>query len=412
MYCKNYCGLPKLAVLTILLLSSYSAVGATPTEIELKFTSPAHTPGAQQESGWSLALEASVKNSQLDPINPVASPALTGAQLSAGEDALYYLILDDPDQCPIMDNADWRTYLATFSGPSFKPYNNCIEDQFCEEIEIGCDTPPCYEIRCGSREVLIGLDETYVEFYADTDQPSVPDDTGNPALRTLLTDSAGAGTPTICGSTGDCTTFGPLTGDDVEDGYGIGVDDDLASLFLFSENGVGLIWNEPDWALKANPVGTVEFGVRNLAGLLNQVSYQFSVANDLMYETRINASMLVPSALFKNMVQIDSSQRLLSVDGASARKRKFKSPLDAAQRVMKKTLKRRSGLEIKAFMVSGVAPAYLYDHNANGVIDPDDAVLAGYTVLSNLAEIKLGFIHTAHESGYNGRDLNVLEVAQ
>ena len=79
---------------------------------------------------------------------------------------------------------------------------------------------------------------------------------------------------------------------------------------------------------------------------------------------------------------------------------------------MARTLKRRSPFVIQAFMVSGVAPDSLFDMNGNGSIDPEDATLAGYTVLSNRARIRFGMVHAKPVGASAGRDLNAMEAPQ
>ena len=114
----------------------------------------------------------------------------------------------------------------------------------------------------GSRELRDAL--TYSEGSRGPEFQNISSPTEN-ASQALLIMKPG-GPPNF----GDCVSFGPDMGGDVIDGWGIGTDDDLPGMFIYSSKGVGLVWDEPFIQL-AHPAA-----VRNLAGMLNSVSYEIS----------------------------------------------------------------------------------------------------------------------------------------
>lgn len=177
-----------------------------------------------------------------------------------------FLIFDDPDGCLNPPAPGWQASPSPECG---------VPDPLPADWDWDDWVPPA-------------SDETYMEFWPDVDIAGVPDDLGSNAggnadRKLELLDSAGSGGPEFDGwdSSGvldctpltddpDCDQFGPVTGGEVLDGFGFGVDDDITGLVVIAEFGVGRTYLEPDFDL-TSPVGA-----RNLAGLVNSVSYDLS----------------------------------------------------------------------------------------------------------------------------------------
>ena len=273
-----------------------------------------------------------------------------------------------------------------------------------------------------------------IHVYPDIDTPGVPDTTGQTDLQALLVDSAGSLSPQIT-TEFDNVVFGPLTGNETLDGYGFGTNDDLPGLFVFSEVGVGLVWDTPNWQLKPGADGLSTFGVRNLAGLMNQVSFEQAAhrarhkgksdkskksgskksgkdrRKPSLSQVYVSASAAMPLGLIKNMLNLDVGNQKLSIDGQPAidLTSSYSNKVKAARTQMNRSLVIDEAFQIQAFMVSGLAPDELYDLNGNGHIDQQDAKLAGYTVLSNTARVKVGVLPIRYPGTCGEtRDLNAI----
>ena len=80
-----------------------------------------------------------------------------------------FIVFEDPDGCPWMDDADWRNNL---------PPEGCFD--FVNETTWEVEAVP---------------DETYLEFRPDVDEAGMPDDSGDADEQAELVDSAGSGGP-------------------------------------------------------------------------------------------------------------------------------------------------------------------------------------------------------------------------
>ena len=319
--------------------------------VKLGIEAPRYRPtlpyGIEFASGWPLVIRAS------------GSPEALGIAANAGPvqfpgiDQTGYLILQDPDAC------------LELPPPFFRG-------------DPPCSTAPS--------------DEAYVEFTPGIDLAGVADSGGNPGRATALGDPSVTGEPRYDG-VGDLNNdyvldavevpIGPSTGGAVADGVGYGADDDLPGLVLLSPHGPGLVLN-PDFSRPA--VRTQ----RNLAGFLNSVAYELRDAAD---STSFYATMVVPTGLIAPVMKIDGcvgtfDTALGRCDGAS-RYQVDGGPVQTttaftgAQAVYPEVLAAVPYYEVRAFLVSGVAPSVLSDLNHDGRVSAADARLAGYDVISN-----------------------------
>jgi hypothetical protein len=210
----------------------------------------------------------------------------------------------------------------------------------------------------------------------------------------------------------DCDRFGPATGGETTDGFGFAANDDLTGLVLIAQYGVGLTYSEPAFDQ------AVPLAARNLAGLVHSVSYDLS---DLQEEkakgqgkptstfkeyVRIWAHVNMLPLVVRHIIQYDAcvgnityddppfdtnvescnGDDLWRVDGGPVETAPMNyGRADAASiDLLESTV-----FEIRAFMVAGQAPDVLMDGNDDGVVDSADAVLAGFSVLSNEDSIEL-----------------------
>ena len=344
------------------------------------------------ESGWGLTLKMVVKEEDMVGIASVVNwPNKSAVAWGGG-----YILLEDPDGCVRIDDPDWLDWFPI-------PLDNCTFDGLGE----------------GPDNVVNEPDETYLEFRPDTDEAGVPDSSGDAGeLLGLVDGVAGGDGPEFdyippegdgCQldmDDEDCAHFGPFTGGAEVDGWGYGNDDDLPGLFLWTEAGTGLVYQEPAFE-RTDPLG-----VRNLAGMINSVSYDLSDITKsnskeqgqrgkptVVYtaETRVWAHMNLPRELVRNVMQYDAcvgeAVDLLLCDGLDQWRidggavedipEDFNQVSTAIKWKLDNTM-----FTVHAFMVSGHAPDMLFDADGDGDY-ADDAEAAGYTVISNVDSIDL-----------------------
>lgn len=257
------------------------------------------------------------------------------------------------------------------------------------------------------------VDETFLEFTPDDDLPGRSDSDGNVDRLVGLTDFGGGGQPAIflydsntgqndaltpvgaaAGSGADqvvsrcssrwtyagppCTTDADCpTGDTCRlvpaspDGYGYGADDDLPGLVVLSDTGVGLVLDEyfnfPPGPLRA----------RNLAGFLSDVTYQL---NDKSSRTSVLAHIVVPERLFDPLVLHDNCV------GSAEYCVGTKSRIDGGpvlDDVDIDALVEDKVITLRIFVVNGTAPSILEDANGDGIVEEEDAKIAGYRLISD-----------------------------
>jgi hypothetical protein len=220
---------------------------------------------------------------------------------------------------------------------------------------------------------------------------------------------------------GGCVSFGPDMGGEVVDGWGIGTDDDLPGLFIYSEKGIGLVWNEPSIEL-AHPAG-----VRNLAGMLDSVSFEISELKNKKAKTKkskkpekskvvqslnIHAHMNVNVGVLSSMLFVDPNGNtetykvagsLYQLDGQEPAElpEGLDIPIGASGNCIDNTFigfLREDTYEVRAFMVSGEAPAQLNDYNTDGLVNVQDAIDdPNITVISNEASVQ--FLQYSESAG-------------
>lgn len=273
----------------------------------------------------------------------------------------------------------------TFPGLGQKGYLVLVDPDACLELPLPffrgaepCSTAPS--------------DETYVEFGNDVDQVGVADDEthANPERFAALADPASSGSPHFIAD-GDSDSngvldpvdvqVGPDTGGSTSDGYGFGADDNFPGLVLLSPTGPGLVLNS-DFT---RPTVRRQ---RNLAGFLNAVGYELNDPND---QTTFTLSMIVPFGLIEPILRIDDcvgdivdircvGSPLYQIDGGALQT----APAGTnAQSFYPQLINTTPAFEVRAFLVSGVAPSVLDDLNHDGRVTAADAALAGYNVISN-----------------------------
>lgn len=307
--------------------------------------------------------------------NPVKDPALP-LQFAAGWPIVFRL------------TANESLGIAQNQEPPEFPLENSTGYVIVSD-EDGClDLPPPFVpvVPCPP-----GSDDVYLEFTPDVDRAGMPDEvyvgnpSGNPGRRAALADPAQSGSPVFTAYGSAPRQVGPRTGDNVDDGFGFGADDDLPGLVVLSANGNGLVL-DADFNRPANRAR------RNLAGFLNWVSYELRGSTG---KTIVHAGMVVTQNLIAPLVladdcvgtfadpdsvycdsppryRLNGSPVVLQSSGPTELIQSTYPPLANAIRY-----------RIRAFVVSGVAPSELGDEDGDGDVDAADATAAGYTVISN-----------------------------
>jgi hypothetical protein len=351
------------------------------------------------ESGWPVTIKLSVELPAEEPYPSFAIQPNFPVRGSWG-----FLIFDDPDGCLNPPAPSWQVSPSPECG---------VPEPLPAEWDWDDWVPPA-------------SDETYMEFWPDVDIAGVPDGSGSNAggnadRQLELVDSAGSGGPEFHGwnegavldctpltDDPDCDRFGPATGDEVVDGFGFGTDDDITGLVVIAEFGVGRTYLEPDFDL-TSPVGA-----RNLAALVNSVSYDLSdlestnskeqgqkgkPTETIAEYVRIWAHINMLGQVVRNIIQYDAcvgnvtwqdaeetfpdscdGDDLWRVDGGPIENPPFNFGREDAASIYRLE---DTVFELRAFLVAGQAPSVLLDENGDGQVDSADAELAGYTLLSN-----------------------------
>lgn len=295
------------------------------------------------------------------------------------------LVLTDPDEC-----------LNLYS---------LVDDLMLSAFDPGC----------------IGLpeDETYVEIQTekhDTFGVFDNDTTGNDAIRARLVDDrfsdpAPRNTPFLRMFNGSVKEVGPKTGGrpdpmpdppnpkpDELDGYGYGADDDLAGLVVMVDGGGARVFDE-NFDLVAGVI-------RNMAGFINTVS-----AEDLdgRGQTTITAYLHSLAGAFEPIAIVDAALSDPALAGFDYAIRVDSGPLTgfnleepfppdmpgAANAFYDELLSQYYPAEfrLRAVVVNGEAPDFVYDLDGNGRYSARDVKLAGYELLTNEVQINLTVTH-------------------
>lgn len=182
------------------------------------------------------------------------------------------------------------------------------------------------------------------------------------------------------------------------DSFGHGANDDLPGLYVWAAIGTNIVTDE-----FLNPVNDPITGarkLRNMAGLFNTVSYT-QLANDNI--TSIVTSMNVERGVLEPIVQFDfvnvdpnfgttSDGFLRQLDGGPIEQINFSTPgphgQNAAYDEVFASLEPYA-VTISAVVVAGDAQPFIQDLDANGIFNKRDLILAGHTLLSNVANYKV-----------------------
>lgn len=273
--------------------------------------------------------------------------------------------------------------------------------------------PPVFDANCSFE------DETHIEIQTekfDTFEEFDNDTTGNDAIRARLIDEKFSdpeprNTPYLRMSDGKVKTVGPKTGGrppsppdpanskpDELDGYGYGADDDLASFVLMADFGGARVFDEN--------FDLVPGVIRNMAGFLNTVS-----AEDLdgKGQTAITASMHILAGVFEPIAVIDADISDPALDGYGYAMRVDSGPVTgfnltepfppaapgAANAFYDELLSQYypAKLRIRAAVVNGEAPDFIYDMDGDGRYTARDIVLMGYELVSNEVDMTLEVTH-------------------
>jgi hypothetical protein len=318
-------------------------------------------------SGWPIVFKATTSQNALGiamDMQPSEFPTL-------GESG--YVVFADPDGCLALP----EPFVVAYGAGSCPPYN--------PDPDGNPDTPPPPEPRPDS-------DEVYLEFANDTDQVGVDDDAGHLGRSAALGDPATSGEPRVREFNGtvagNLRAVGPATGGTSDDGVGYGADDDLPGLVLLSPHGVGIVFDGETF----NRVAPLT--QRNLAGFLDWVGYELRAATGT---TIVHAGMVVPYGLVAPLMQSDDCIGDAACDDP-ARYRLDGGPLvvstnSSTFQFNYPPLFQQVTYELRAFLVSGVAPSQLADANGDGVVTAADAQLAGHAVISNEVVFRLRQFH-------------------
>ena len=383
--------------------------------VTLEFETPSkrHELTLLSDSGWPLSLKVTVPYTSIDfDTGGLLRKAWPGRS-EAGSGFGGFVIFENNVPCFQEDDDNVILDVDGFTLPFGQTRTACA-----------IFPPPQFE------------DARYIRYNSDVDDAGVPDvgrsGKGKPELRDALTYSEGSRGPelqkisptgecvpgtadyeTLSGppNFGDCVSFGPDMGGDVIDGWGIGTDDDLPGMFIYSSKGVGLVWDEPFIQL-AHPAA-----VRNLAGMLNSVSYEISDLKSKEEKNKdkkkqklgkfvesfnIFASMNVYAGVFSSMMFVDPNGIPTYKPELASYQLDGQPPIDLPDELdfpaasfstcIDNTFLgflRKDTYEVRAFMVSGEAPAQLNDYNTDGLVNVQDAIDdPSITVISNEASVQ------------------------
>lgn len=318
---------------------------AAPPPVNLEFVHPetkAAQPPWQKEFGWPLSLRITWSGA-------LGIYDLDGG-IHDGPLSQAFVVFSDPSAC-------FDSLLGEFDGTRL-----CLR------------TPPL---------------ETYLEFTADSDFRGVIDNHGND----LLVESSNSPGVKFSALLLDGNTYlenaGPTIDSAAKDGIGYGPSDDLPGLVLLSDTGVGVVLDD-----SFDRPAIVER--RNLAGLLEWTGFELGAGKS----GSLSTGMQFPLGLLAQVIVADGaigdSQGgsynggvRYRVDGGPVMR---DSTPSASISFVYDALVESSVYELRAFLVSGTAPAILPDVNGDGRVDATDAGLMNYTVLSNEVSLRIRMV--------------------
>jgi len=193
------------------------------------------------------------------------------------------------------------------------------------------------------------------------------------------------------------------------DGYGYGVNDDFPGLYIWAEIGTAIVTD-----LDFNPIPDPITGankLRNMAGLVNSISYTQLTRND---KTSIVAVMNVERGVLEPVVQFDfinvdtgdgtsSTGFLKRLDGGPVETVLFPDTTPRGQNAAyTEVLNSLEPYEVivRVAVVEGDALPFVQDLDGNGKFNRRDIELAGHTLLSDVQRFRLRAIqYEALDSG-------------
>lgn len=204
---------------------------------------------------------------------------------------------------------------------------------------------------------------------------------------------------------------GPATESTMQtlDGYGYGVNDDFPGLYIWAEIGTAIVTD-----LDFNPIPDPITGankLRNMAGLVNSVSYTQLTKND---KTSIVAVMNVERGVLEPVVQFDfinvdpsdgssSTGFLKRLDGGPVETVPFPDATPRFQNdAYTEVLNSMEPYEVivRVAVVEGDAKPFVQDLDGNGRFNRRDIEMAGHTLLSDVQRFRLRAIqYEALDSG-------------
>ena len=294
------------------------------------------------------------------------------------DDEREALVLRDPDKCLNLESL--------------------VDDLFLTSFDFEC--------------AGFGEDESYIEVQTEKhDTFGVFDNgtTGNSAIRARLVDDgysrpAPRNTPYLELADGKVKPVGPKTGGkpdltqpkpDGLDGYGYGADDDLSSFVLMVDLGGARVFDK-DFNLTPGVI-------RNMAGFINTVS---AVDLNGRGQTTVTAYMHALAGAFEPIAIIDTDvsdpaltgyEYAMQVDSGPIMGINLDEPLPpvamsgSANAFYDELLSQYYPVDvtIRAVVVNGEAPDYIYDLDGDGKYTARDVRRAGYKLLSNEVSINL-----------------------
>jgi hypothetical protein len=324
----------------------FAGRGQAPIRLEVVAPAPLNMKGSLQTTRWPLILRLEVSN----------SPAII--EVSEGEDGRREaLIIEDPDDC-----IDMRDFPINIPGI---PYEPCAgqDELYIEFTSERFDSHDVLDDRTGNfliREQLV--DDAYVE--------------GELLNKAYLRDSSGKVKPLPR----------PQTGGDLIDGFGYGVDDDLVGLVTMIDLGGARIFD-----VGFNLVPGI---IRNVSGFFNTTSVQLLDKHD---RTALYASMHALAGLFEPIALIDLDvddpqiDYLRRLESGPVEALEFEEPPANEDELLEMLVNAYAPVEfvLRAVVVKGVAPEFIYDENGDGIYSAADVELMGYEVLSNQIAIPI-----------------------
>lgn len=332
-------------------------------------------------------------------------------------------------QWPLIFRIESRTavgFVARFEDPQEREALVLTDPDECLSLASLLDdftAIPAFDPTC------LAEDETYLEVQSEKfDTFGVFDNirTGNDAIRDRLTDQQFSdpeprNTPLLRLFNGSIKEVGPKTGGRLppfdpanperreSDGYGYGADDDLASIVIMADIGGSRVFDEDFDLVRVfdEKYDLQRPAIRNMAGFINTVSTEDL---DGRNQSAITASMHLLAGVFEPIAIVDTDitdpslagfDNAMRVDSGDIVGFNLDAPFPMgsagglANEYYDEMLSQYypAKVKIRAVLVNGEAPDFIYDMNGDNRYTARDVALAGYEVLSNEVSITLKLTH-------------------